>query len=75
MKTLAEIIAAVLIAATILVAVIAFSPEQESGLKIAIGAEFTILGLVGVAAGILDMALGVAIAKAIILPNANPGDC
>lgn len=71
MRTLAEIIAVGLIAATILVAIIAFSPEQESGLKIALGAEFTVLGLVGVAAGILDMALGVAIAKAIILPNSK----
>jgi hypothetical protein len=71
MRTLAEIIAAGLIAATVLVAIIAFSPDQESGLKIALGAEFTVLGLVGVAAGILDMALGVAIAKAIVLPNSK----
>jgi hypothetical protein len=69
MRTLAEIIAAGIIAATVLVAIIAFSPEQESGLKIALAAEFTIMGLVGVAAGILNMALGVAIAKTIILPN------
>ena len=70
-RTLAEIITAGIIATTILVAIIAFSPEDPSGLHIAIGAEFTILGLVGVGAGILDMALGVAIAKAIILPNSQ----
>jgi hypothetical protein len=69
MRTLAEIIAAGLIAATVLVAIIAFSPEKGSGLNIALGAEFNVLGLVGVAAGILNMALGVAIAKTIILPN------
>ena len=69
MRNLAEIIAAGLIAGTILVAIIAFSPEKGRGLKIALGAEFTILGLVGVITGILDMALGVAIAKTIILPN------
>ncbi|MGH2412203.1 MAG: hypothetical protein ACRDEA_00590 [Microcystaceae cyanobacterium] len=40
-------------------------------MKVTLGAEFTVLGLVGVAAGILDLVLGVAIAKAIILPNSK----
>ena len=69
MRSLAEIIATGLIATTILVTVIAFAPEQENNLNIALGAEFTILGLAGVATGILDMALAVAIAKEIFLPR------
>ena len=69
LSSLADFMAAGLIAVTILVAVIAFAPEQESGLNIALGAEFTVLGIAGIITGILDMALGVAIAKEIFIPR------
>jgi hypothetical protein len=61
MRNLAEIIAAGLIAGTILVAIIAFSAEEGSGLNIGVAATFTITGLVGVAAGILDTAFSISI--------------
>ena len=61
--TLAEIAAACLIAA------IAFFPENEAGWNLALGAEFTALGLVGTMAGFCNMAVAVAIARAIALPK------
>ena len=68
MRPLAEITMTGLIVTTIFLSIIVFSPEHQIGLNIAIGAEFTILGLIGISTGILDMAMGVAVAKAIVFP-------
>ncbi len=62
LATLAEIIAACLIAA------LAFFPENELGGNLVIGAVFTTLALAGVLAGVVNMAVAVAVGKVMALP-------
>ena len=69
LTALAEIVAVALLLATLLITVIAFAPENEVGGNIVLGAEFTILGLIGAIAGIVDMAMGIALARILFLPN------
>ncbi len=68
LTNLAEIVAFALIIATFLIAAIAFFPENNTGHDLTIGANFTILGLVGAIAAIIDMALTVAMGKMLPLP-------
>ena len=65
LATLAEVVAACLIAA------LAFLPENEAGRNLVIGAVFTTLALTGVLAGIGNMAVAVAVARVMTLPKAR----
>jgi uncharacterized protein YjbI with pentapeptide repeats len=67
-KTLTDsvvIIIAFLLLITILIAIIAFSPENREGFNIALGAEFTILGSLGIIVGIVNHSLAMALAKVV----------
>jgi uncharacterized protein YjbI with pentapeptide repeats len=63
LATLAEIVAAFLVAA------LAFFPENEVGRHLVIGAVFTTIALVGVLAGVGNMAVAVAVARVMALPG------
>ncbi len=60
---LVTIVITTLLLTTILIAIIAFSPENPQGLNIALGAEFTVLGSLGVIVGIVNDSLAMALAK------------
>ncbi|BAY33270.1 pentapeptide repeat protein [Nostoc carneum NIES-2107] len=64
LATLAEVVAACLIAA------LAFFPDKEAGLII--GGQFTALALAGIIAGVANMAIALAIARVIGLPRTVP---
>jgi uncharacterized protein YjbI with pentapeptide repeats len=57
--------------AAFLIAVLAFLPETESKLidSLIVGAVFTVIGLAGSLAGLVNMALAVAIARVMALPK------
>jgi uncharacterized protein YjbI with pentapeptide repeats len=65
LATLAELIAAFLIAT------LAFLPDTESKLidSLIVGAVFTVIGLAGSLAGLVNMALAIAIARVMVLPK------
>ena len=59
---LAEVVTACLIAA------VAFFPDEEPGVLLTIGAQFTGLALAGAMASVVNMAVAVALAKVIAMP-------
>lgn len=68
---LAAMVIASLLLTTFFIAIIAFSPENSQGFNIALGAEFTILGSLGIISGIVNNSIATAFAKILFIRHST----